>query len=115
MLNHIFSIALLLTSILMPISYSSSINETTNSDVNLLEFSLNLEYLEAEFFLSGATGDGLDVVAPELAQGGPPPIGARMASLDPFTKDIILQFGLQEVGHLRFFLIKFVMSFSHYK
>ncbi|CAI8610811.1 unnamed protein product [Vicia faba] len=101
MLNHILSIVLLLTTILIPISFSASTNETTKSDIDLLEFALNLEYLEAEFFLYGATGNGLDVVAPGLAQGGPPPIGARMASLDPFTKDVISQFGLQEIGHLR--------------
>ncbi|KAJ7955209.1 Desiccation-related protein PCC13-62 [Quillaja saponaria] len=71
------------------------------SDVGLLEFSLNLEYQEAEFFLHGALGFGLDVVAPGLSGGGPPPIGARKANLDPLTRDIILQFGYQEVGNLR--------------
>lgn len=100
MLIHISSIAFLLTSLLIPIpiSYSSSINIT---DADILEFPLNLEYLEAEFFLFGATGHGLDVVAPELAQGGPPPIGAKMALLDTFTRDVIFQFALQEVGHIR--------------
>ena len=72
------------------------------SDVDLLEFPLNLEYLEAEFFLFGSLGYGLDVVAPNLTEGGPPPIGARLARLENLIRDIILQFGLQEVGHLRF-------------
>ncbi|KAJ7980428.1 desiccation-related protein PCC13-62-like [Quillaja saponaria] len=71
------------------------------SDEDLLEFPLNLEYLEAEFFLYGALGHGLDVVAPALASGGPPPIGARLANLDVYTRDVTLQFALQEVGHLR--------------
>ncbi|XP_038875467.1 desiccation-related protein PCC13-62-like [Benincasa hispida] len=70
-------------------------------DVDLLEFPLNLEYLEAEFFLYGSLGYGLDKVAPNLTMGGPPPIGAKMAKLGPFIKDIILQFAYQEVGHLR--------------
>ncbi|KAI4338567.1 hypothetical protein MLD38_023611 [Melastoma candidum] len=70
-------------------------------DVDLLEFPLNLEYLEAEFFLHGATGFGLDWFAPDLTMGGPPPHGARLAFLDPFTRDIVMQFALQEVGHLR--------------
>ncbi|KAE9601518.1 hypothetical protein Lal_00040575 [Lupinus albus] len=71
------------------------------SDVDLIEFFLNLEYLEAEFFLFGATGHGLDSFAPELAQGGPSPIGAKMANLDPLTKNVIYQFALQKIGHLR--------------
>ncbi|KAK1592444.1 hypothetical protein Q3G72_025004 [Acer saccharum] len=71
------------------------------SDVDLLEFPLNLEYFEAEFFLYGALGYGLDMVAPNLTGGGPPPMGAKRAILDPFTRDIVLQFALQEVGHLR--------------
>ncbi|KAJ4771020.1 Desiccation-related protein PCC13-62 [Rhynchospora pubera] len=71
------------------------------SDIDLLEFPLNLEYLEAEFFLWGSLGYGLDMVAPNLTAGGPPPIGGKKANLDPVTRDIILQFAYQEVGHLR--------------
>ncbi|KAL5140858.1 Desiccation-related protein PCC13-62 [Glycine soja] len=79
----------------------SGIAAAPESDVDLLEFLLNLEYLEAEFFLFGSLGYGLDVVAPNLTEGGPPPIGARLARLDSLVRDIILQFGFQEVGHLR--------------
>ncbi|XVF01712.1 hypothetical protein REPUB_Repub04eG0112000 [Reevesia pubescens] len=92
---------------LFPCAYSSDFFEeyknssVPKSDVNLLEFPLNLEYLEAEFFLYGALGFGLDKVAPSLPQGGPTPIGAKKANLDAFTKDVILQFAYQEVGHLK--------------
>ncbi|KAL8130181.1 hypothetical protein V2J09_019336 [Rumex salicifolius] len=72
-----------------------------SSDADLLEFPLNLEYLEAEFFAWGALGYGLDRIDPLLAAGGPPPIGARMAHLDPFTRDVITQFAFQEVGHVK--------------
>ncbi|GMH29720.1 hypothetical protein Nepgr_031563 [Nepenthes gracilis] len=71
------------------------------SDADLLEFPLNLEYLEAEFFLWGSLGFGLDKFAPNLTMGGPSPVDARVARLDPFTRDVIYQFALQEIGHLR--------------
>ncbi|KAJ3674747.1 hypothetical protein LUZ60_005363 [Juncus effusus] len=71
------------------------------SDVDLLEFPLNLEFLEAEFFLWGSLGCGLDKVAPSLTEGGPAPIGAKQANLDALTRDIIMQFAYQEVGHVR--------------
>ncbi|XP_068333790.1 desiccation-related protein PCC13-62-like [Pyrus communis] len=97
--------------ILLPLScYSESIldhhhhdrsSSIPQSDVDLLEFPLNLEYLEAEFFLYGAFGHGLDTVDPSLTLGGPTPIGAKRAQLDHFTRDVIEQFGWQEVGHLR--------------
>ncbi|KAF8408538.1 hypothetical protein HHK36_007694 [Tetracentron sinense] len=80
---------------------ASSSPSVPKSDVDLLEFPLNLEYLEAEFFLWGSLGHGLDRVAPNLTMGGPSPIGPRQANLDPFTRDIITQFAFQEVGHLR--------------
>ncbi|TKY72469.1 Desiccation-related protein PCC13-62 [Spatholobus suberectus] len=99
-------LASLVLPLLLPECYSSSVliasaKTPKFSDVDLLEFPLNLEYLEAEFFLFGSLGYGLDVVAPNLTGGGPPPIGAKLAKLDHIVKDVILQFALQEVGHLR--------------
>ena len=71
------------------------------NDVDLIQFALNLEFLEAEFFLRGALGVGLDSINSSLAQGGPPPIGARKANLEPLVNRIIEEFAFQEVGHLR--------------
>ncbi|KAE8681617.1 Desiccation-related protein PCC13-62 [Hibiscus syriacus] len=71
------------------------------TDTDLIQFALNLEFLEAEFFLFGALGRGLDDFAPSLAQGGPPPVGGRIADLDPLIRRIIQEFGYQEIGHIR--------------
>lgn len=111
--------------LLVPHSYSSGdailsdeydleASTVPDSDVDLLEFPLNLEYLEAEFFLYGSLGFGLDRVAPNLTSGGPKPIGARKAMLDPYTRDVIEQFAWQEVGHLRsqiFYVFIFLPTF----
>ncbi|KAM3345003.1 desiccation-related protein PCC13-62 [Capsicum galapagoense] len=100
--------------ILLPLSSSYSVDEyfindhnnyvarnVPKSDVDLIEFPLNLEFMEAEFFLWGSLGYGLDKFAPELADGGPVPISARIAKLSPLIRDVIAQFGFQEVGHVR--------------
>ncbi|GAV73853.1 Ferritin_2 domain-containing protein [Cephalotus follicularis] len=71
------------------------------SDTDRIQFALNLEFLEAEFFLHGALGKGLNDIDPNLAMGGPPPIGAQKATLDYTTSQIIAEFGYEEVGHLR--------------
>ncbi|KAL2459750.1 hypothetical protein Fot_54494 [Forsythia ovata] len=92
---------LLLLCVSSAIYIENDAEELPKSDVDLLEFPLNLEYLEAEFFSWGAFGRGLDRLAPNLAMGGPPPIGAKKARLSPIVKDIIAQFALQEFGHLR--------------
>lgn len=76
-------------------------NYTTTKDKELTQVALNLEYFEAEYFLWGAYGYGLDKIAPYLVDGGPPPIGAQKANLDAYYTDIYIQMGLQEVGHLR--------------
>jgi len=49
------------------------------SDVDLLEFPLNLEYLETEFFCWSALGYGLDAIDANLTGGGPPSIGMAPA------------------------------------
>ncbi|KAJ1270829.1 hypothetical protein BS78_06G081100 [Paspalum vaginatum] len=71
------------------------------SDVDLLEFPLNLEYLETEFFCWSGLGYGLDAIDANLTGGGPPSIGGQSASLTPFIRDVATQFCYQEVGHLR--------------
>uniref|UniRef100_A0A0D9W4I6 Desiccation-related protein PCC13-62 n=1 Tax=Leersia perrieri TaxID=77586 RepID=A0A0D9W4I6_9ORYZ len=71
------------------------------SDVDQLEFPLNLEYLETEFFCWSALGYGLDGIDSKLTGGGPAPIGAQIANLTPLIRDIATQFCYQEVGHLR--------------
>ncbi|KAH0464261.1 hypothetical protein IEQ34_007047 [Dendrobium chrysotoxum] len=95
---HLSTLLLLL---LFTAPSSLSAPSLPSGDVDLLEFPLNLEYLEAEYFLWGALGYGLDIIAPNLSLGGPAPIGVRKANLDPFVRDIVTQFGYQEVGHLK--------------
>ncbi|KAL5219483.1 hypothetical protein ABZP36_020167 [Zizania latifolia] len=70
-------------------------------DVDPVQFALNLEFTEAEFFLHAAFGRGLDHFAPNLTLGGPPPVGAMKANLDEMTWRVIAEFGYQEIGHLR--------------
>jgi hypothetical protein len=72
------------------------------SDVDLLEFPLNLEYLETEFFCWSALGYGLDGIDVNLTGGGPAPIGGQTAALTPFVRDVATQFCYQEVGHLKY-------------
>lgn len=74
----------------------------TISDFETIQVALNLEYLEAEYFLWAAYGYGLDVIAPYLVGGGPEPIGVQKANLSPYYVDFYQQMGLQEVGHLRY-------------
>nr|GEV11367.1 desiccation-related protein PCC13-62-like [Tanacetum cinerariifolium] len=97
MANTMFILLLLASSA----TSNAKSNKLSKSDINLLEFPLNLEYFEAEFFLFGALGRGLDYIQPNLTDGGPPPIGVRRSNLSPLIRDIIAQFGYQEVGHVR--------------
>nr|KYP52604.1 Desiccation-related protein PCC13-62 [Cajanus cajan] len=104
---HTLFITVLLTSLVLPFLVTRSNSLETNgsasqtAESDLLEFALNLDFLEAEFFLVGAEGRGLDAYAPELANGGPPPIGGRRANLDPDIKNVTFQFGLIAIGHIR--------------
>jgi len=83
-------------------------------DTDRIQFALNLEFLEAEFFLNGALGRGLDSIAPSYAEGGPPPVCAKKANLDPLVARIIEEFGYEEVGHLRSYRIFFFFFFDSF-
>ncbi|OIT21056.1 hypothetical protein A4A49_35700 [Nicotiana attenuata] len=85
-----FSLLIFLSLQLLSSSCASIGSNLPKSDVDLLEFPLNLEYMEAEFFLWGSFGHGLDSFAPELADGGPSPIGATIAKLSPLIRDVIM-------------------------
>ncbi|KAG0605660.1 hypothetical protein M758_9G077900 [Ceratodon purpureus] len=73
----------------------------TENDRVIIQGALNLEYLEAEYFLWAAYGYGLDELYPGMSEGGPPPMGVRKANLGPYYDDLFMQLGQQEVGHLR--------------
>ena len=105
----------LLLVVVMPATPNAK-SELTESDTNILEFHLNLEYLEAEFFLYGSLGKGLDHFQPNLTGRGPPPVGVRRAHLTPLIRNIVAQFGAQEIGHIRFFsfLLLFLSLYTYY-
>ncbi|PNT71800.1 desiccation-related protein PCC13-62 [Brachypodium distachyon] len=71
------------------------------SDMEQLQFLLNAKFVEAEWFLHGALGRGLDYLDRNLSAGGPAPTGARKANLDFRTTEIAAELGYQEVGHIR--------------
>lgn len=61
-------------------------------DEDLLRFAWNIERTEAEYFMHGAFGKGVDSIAPSLAMGGPPPVGPRKADLDGIAVRIMEEF-----------------------
>lgn len=66
-----------------------------------LQLALNLEYLEAEFYLQAAYGFGVEALNSSLTGGGPPSVGGRKANLSEETLKIAQMLGLEEVGHIR--------------
>lgn len=103
-ISTLFFIDLQLTSFSHPTCYIKPPHHSVpvaKEDIDLMQFPENLEFMEAEWFLWGGLGYGLDVVKPELTGGGPPPIGVKKAKLDHLVNRIVVEFGYQEVGHLR--------------
>jgi Ferritin-like domain len=87
----------------LPLARSDEMEMPALTDVDILNFALNLEYLEAEFYLRALRGRGLndhDITGPE----GPGDVmgGAEV----PFESDAVHQYAreitLDEVRHVRF-------------
>ena len=78
-----------------PGSGSSSI-----TDVDIFNFALNLEYLEAEYYVRATTGSGLS--AADTGNSGGVTGGAAVNFTDPAVKAYALEIAADELAHVRF-------------
>eukprot|EP00270_Netrium_digitus_P013015 TRINITY_DN428_c0_g1_i4.p1 TRINITY_DN428_c0_g1~~TRINITY_DN428_c0_g1_i4.p1 ORF type:complete len:275 (-),score=30.15 TRINITY_DN428_c0_g1_i4:94-918(-) len=69
------------------------------TDADILNFALNLEYLEAEFYSWAAYGRGLNAT---LRGGGPASIGGKKALLSPVAQALAQDIADDEIGHVIF-------------
>lgn len=69
------------------------------NDVDILNFALQLEYLEGEFYQYAAFGRALPA---QLRGGGPPSIGGRKAALSPALQKIAEEIATDEANHVAF-------------
>ncbi len=73
------------------------------TDVDYLNFALNLEYLEAEFYLHAATGSGLS--ATDAGQGAGAvtvPTTTLVPNLNPVQTSFVNELAQTELDHVRF-------------
>ena len=73
---------------------------TAYTDTDVLNFALNLEYLEAQYYLRGATGNGL--IAADTGGLGTVNGGAKVAGLTTAQQNILNEIAYDEQQHVRF-------------
>jgi hypothetical protein len=70
------------------------------TDVDIFNFALNLEYLEAEYYVRAATGSGLS--ASDTGSSGGVTGGSAVNFTDPALKAYALEIAADELAHVRF-------------
>jgi hypothetical protein len=83
------------------VSTTSALAQQANLDVAILEFALNLEYLEAEFYVRAAEGHGL---SPALLGANPGPVtgGQLVPFAMPLVKAYAQEIADEERKHVEF-------------
>ena len=71
------------------------------TDADYLNFALNLEYLEAEYYLRAATGNGLST-ADAGASAGAVTGGAQVTFASPVFQEYAYEIAQDELNHVRF-------------
>jgi hypothetical protein len=86
-----------------PSTPDPSTNQAAPSDGSILNFALNLEYLEAEFYLRGATGHGLpDDMVGGTGRPGSVSGGRQVDFRSPLIKNIAREIAMDERAHVAF-------------
>lgn len=90
-------------SVLAGCSSTSNIGATTTTytDTDILNFALNLEYLEAEFYLHAATGSGLSS-ADAGSNPGTVTGGLQVTGLSSAQQNILNEIAYDEQEHVRY-------------
>jgi len=79
--------------------------QTGPSPTDVLNFALNLEYLEAEFYLRATTGQGLASMYTTSGSGTPGGTvtgGSQVPFVTPRVSDIAVNIALDEFNHVKF-------------
>jgi hypothetical protein len=86
---------------LVPQGVGFALTPSPLTDPSVYNFALNLEYLEAEFYLRGLTGDGLpaDHVGPAP---GPVTGGRQVPFRTPYLREMFAEIAEDERNHVRF-------------
>ncbi len=91
-------------------SSSSSTNPTNPTtpttpevtDTNILNFALNLEYLEAEFYLRATTGSGLSATDAGGSGAGAVTGGGQVPFMTPAIQEYAMEIANDELEHVRY-------------
>jgi Ferritin-like domain/TAT (twin-arginine translocation) pathway signal sequence len=82
-----------------PTTITSTSTVTTYADTDILNFALNLEYLEAQYYLRAATGSGLATA--DTGGAGTVNGGAKVPNLTVAQQNIVNEIAYDEQQHVR--------------